>query len=179
MTNLNFTNALLKSGLILALFTITPFFVNECQGQIKCKFKLNDKDSFSGDRRIFTDDYNIGKFENMNKNLFATVRMINGYYFLAVYTTVDMGCAASRSKIALKTVNGDVYEQAHMGDIDCGKVTGAYSSIPAQVNIHLPDTLQDKEYAMIRVQFEKYANIIPIRSTIIKELCDCVKSQLK
>jgi hypothetical protein len=166
----------MKNKSLLLLVVIIIATTSATHAQIKCKIDLDKVDSFSGARIIVTKSYTIGKFENSNKGLFAIMALSDGNYFLRAYTSLDMGCASSRSKIALKTTQGGIVELDHVGDIDCGKHTSAYSQIPPILTVHLADTLREKDYSIIRIQFEKWGNVILDRTSIIKELCDCLRT---
>ncbi len=76
-----------------------------CEGQIKCKIIKDEKDSFSGERTIITEEYSIGKLESMNKHVFANVIYSNGITGLRIYTLADMGCVSQQSRLLLKDGN--------------------------------------------------------------------------
>ena len=149
-------------------------------GQVeKCKYDVNEFDSFHGFRIVKTKDYVLGRTEKTNYPVSASVRKADSTYYLFI-SGVSGNCVSDHdTEVSFKTTTGEVYTLKHIGEIDCGRTiyVGAASATTVPV-IYLKVTAEEirkHPITMIRImQGQTYSNVTLTLPMTLKQIFDCV-----
>lgn len=162
----------------LILFTLLLLPLCAQSQVTKCKYDINEYDSFNGYRIVKTKFFTIGKPENVWYDTKAAVRKVDSTYFLFI-TGITGACVSDHdTEVSFKTVTGEIFSLKHTGEIDCGTTVyvGA-ASAKSQPTIYLRVTEQQIRtagLAMIRItQGQVYQNIKLPLPMVLKQLFDC------
>jgi hypothetical protein len=170
----------MSAKLLYFLATFLTFIAHyNCYGQVvKCKYEVNEFDSFSGMRIVKTKFQSVGNPDKTWYDVKASVRKVDSTYFLLV-TGIARSCVSNHdTEVSFKTPNGEIYSLKHIGEIDCGRTVyvGA-ASAESQPMIYLRvDTEEIRKYAisMIRItQGQVYMNVTITTPMTFKQLFDC------
>lgn len=164
---------------ILFATLLTVVVTHFSYGQLtKCKYDVNELDSFSGSRVVKTKFHSIGKPEKAWYDVKASVRKVDSTYFLFI-TGITGQCASDHdTEVAFKTTTGEIYTLKHIGEIDCGRTVyvGA-ASAQSQPMIYLHVTAEQVRklaISMIRItQGQVYMNVPLTMPMTFKQLFDC------
>lgn len=166
------------SGIIFTLTLVVISFTVHAQ-LIKCKYEVNEFDSFSGMSIVKTKFHSIGKPDKAWYDIKASVRKVDSTYFLFI-TGIAGNCVSDHdTEVSFKTVTGEIYSLKHIGEIDCGKTVyvGA-ASAQSQPLIYLKvdkDEIREHAISMIRItQGQVYLNVPITTPMTIKQIFDCV-----
>ena len=162
---------------VVFILVFTSFFAN---AQVtKCKFEVNEFDSFSGSRIVKTKFMNIGQPEKVWYNTKVSVRKVDSTYFLFV-TGIAGACVSNHdTEVSFKTVTGEIYSLKHIGEVDCGTTVyvGA-ASAQSQPIIYIQvteDKIRTLGLSMLRItQGQVYQNVKISMPFALKQIFDCV-----
>lgn len=179
MLQTTITKKFTDSTVLIACLLLLPVCA---QSQIiKCKYDVNEYDSFSGSRIVKTKFVTIGKPEKMWYDTKASVRKVDSTYFLFI-TGIAGACVSDHdTEVSFKTVTGEIYSLKHIGAIDCGTTVyvGA-ASAKSQPTIYLrvtEDEVRTLAISMIRItQGQVYQNINLTLPMALKQLFGCADS---
>ncbi len=151
-----------------------------CSGQlIKCKYEVNEFDSFTGSRTVKTKFVTLGKPESGRYKPKAAVMKVDSTYFLFI-TGIAGACVSDQdTEVSLKTVTGEIYSLKHIGEIDCGRtvyVSGASTQTQPVIYLRVSEEQVRKlAMSMVRItQGQVYQNVTVTQPMLLRQLFDCV-----
>ena len=143
-----------------------------CYGQ--CKYKVNEKDPFTKQKKIRLKDKSIG-FGKMLTELTCTIAYTQGHKVLYLKHSNDLGCVSSGSYATLLFYNDSTITIKHAGEIDCGDNPSLILILDDYV-----DLLEVWDIYAIRVMYDEYQDmsIYSKHKKYISDGLSCLKSAI-
>jgi hypothetical protein len=144
----------------------------------KCKYDVNEFDSFEGYRVVKTKDHLLGRTEKGNYPVHASVRKADSTYFLFI-SGISGNCVSNHdTEVSFKASDGKIYTLKHIGEVDCGRTVyvGAASatSVPVIYLCVTADEIRKHPITMIRItQGQSYSNLTLTLPMTLKQMFDC------
>jgi len=147
----------------------------------KCKYDVNEVDSFTGLRIIETKFFKIGDTEKRDISIQAAARKVDSTYFLFITGLPGQCISDHDTQVSFKTVTGEIYSLKHIGEVECGKtiyVGGASAQTTPTIYLKV-DKQEIRQLAMSMIRItdgQTYTNVVLPLPIIFKQLFDCADS---
>lgn len=91
----------------------------------ECAYYKNEVDEFTGNKKIFTEPYNLNEIDLSIGEISIELRRIENSRFIWFHSYRDLGCTSSydnnKSYVKIKLENNDILTFHHIGDVDCSE----------------------------------------------------------